>query len=80
MTALKVFLIRRKVTADMSLITQLRDQKDALDYLESELGEDNPYYKDVKSDFSHRKLFIFRDVKPRGFSLWDESHPTLVAV
>ena len=46
----------------MSLITQLHDQKDALDYLESELGEDNAYYKNVKKDFSHRKLFIFGSI------------------
>ena len=46
----------------MSLITQLHDQKNALDYLESELGEDNAYYKDVKSDFSHRKLFMFGSI------------------
>lgn len=46
----------------MSLITQLRDQKDALDYLESELGEDNSYYKDVKSSFSHRNLFMFSSI------------------
>ena len=46
----------------MSLITRLRDQKNALDYIENELGEDNAYYKDVKSDFSHRKLFMFSSI------------------
>lgn len=46
----------------MSLITQLHDQKNALDYLESELGEDNAYYKDVKDAFSHRKLFMFGSI------------------
>lgn len=46
----------------MSLITQLHDQKNALDYLESELGENNSYYMDVKNSFFHRNLFMFGSI------------------
>lgn len=43
----------------MSLVTQLHDQRKALDYLRRELGEDNAYYSDIKKDFSRRNLFMF---------------------
>ena len=46
----------------MSLAMHLQDEKNALDYLKQELGEDNFCYLDLKNDWLYRTFFTFGSI------------------